>query len=73
MFSDHELLTQPIAFIYFISATEANPLSALDILKRADNLPSMYKEGLYDDTIHAVQNYVFVLNPTGGTKAFQDC
>lgn len=54
MFSDHELLTQPIAFIYFISATEANPLSALDILKRADNLPSMYKEGLYDDTIHAI-------------------
>ncbi len=73
MFSDHELLTQPIAFIYFISATEANPMSALEILKRADNLPSLYKEGLYDDTPHAVQSFVFVLNPTDSSKAFQDC
>lgn len=54
MFADHELINQPIAFIYFISATEANPLQAIDILKRADNLPSMYKEGLYDDSNHAV-------------------
>ena len=54
MFGDHELVNQPIAFIYFISATEANPLQAIDILKRADNLPSMYKEGLYDDSNHAV-------------------
>lgn len=70
MFAEHELLNQPIAFVYFISATEQNPLSALDILKRADNLPSMYKEGLYDDTVHAVQTFIFVLNNTESAKAY---
>lgn len=50
MFADHELLTQPIAFVYFISATEHDPLGTIDILKRADNLPSLYKEGIYDDS-----------------------
>ena len=50
MFADHELFNQPIAFFYMISATEGDPLTVIDILKRADNLPSMYKEGLYDDS-----------------------
>ena len=44
MFGDHELINQPIAFICFISATEPNPIQAIDILMRPDNLPSIYKE-----------------------------
>jgi hypothetical protein len=55
MFGDHELLNQPVAFIYFISANEADPSGSIDILKRGENLPSLYKEGIYDDTPSAVQ------------------
>ena len=50
MFGDHELVNQPIAFVYFICATEHDPLGTIDMLKRAENLPSLYKEGLYDDS-----------------------
>jgi hypothetical protein len=43
-------LQQPIAFIYFISVTEHDPIGTIDIMKRADNMPSLYKEGIYDDS-----------------------
>lgn len=49
-FSDHELLHQPISFIYFISVSENDPIGTIDIMKRADNMPSLYKEGIYDDS-----------------------
>ena len=48
-FTDHDLLQQPIAFFYFIAASELDPLGTIDILKRADHLPGLYKEGIYDD------------------------
>jgi hypothetical protein len=64
MFGDHELINQPIAFIYFISATEHDPLGTIDILRRADNLPSLYKEGIYDDSLQSVLIFVMILNPT---------
>ncbi len=70
MFADHELLTQPVAFIYFISATEPDPLSALEILKRSDNLPSLYKEGIYDDSPQSVQYFLLILNTTDQSKVF---
>jgi hypothetical protein len=50
MFADHELINQPLIFVYFISTTEQDPIGAIDVLKRADNLPSLYKEGIYDDS-----------------------
>jgi hypothetical protein len=72
MFADHELTSQPIAFIYFISAIEHDPLGTIDIMRRADNLPSLYKEGIYDDSNQNVQLYIMILNPTDNQKAFHD-
>ena len=69
-FADHELLDQPVAFIYFISATEADPLGTIDVLKRADNLPGLYKEGTYDDSSQNTQTFILVLNNTSNQKAF---
>jgi len=50
MFADHELTNQPLIFIYFISTTEQDPIGTIDTLRRADNLPTLYKEGIYDDS-----------------------
>lgn len=72
MFADHELLNQPLVFIYFISATEHDPLGTIDILRRADNLPSLYKEGVYDDSNQSVLQFIMILNPTENQKAFHD-
>jgi hypothetical protein len=72
MFNDHELLNQPIAFFYFIMATEHDPLGTIDVLKRADNLPSLYKEGIFDESQQSVQIYILILNPTDNAKIFQD-
>jgi hypothetical protein len=70
MFSDHELIHQPIAFVYFIMANEHDPLGTIDVLKRADNLPSLYKEGIYDDSPQSVLHYVMILNPTDNSKVY---
>jgi hypothetical protein len=53
-------------------ATEHDPLGTIDVLKRADNLPSLYKEGIYDDSSQSVQHYIFILNPSENQKVFQD-
>lgn len=72
MFGDHELLNQPVAFLYFISAQEHDPLGTIDILKRADNLPALYKEGIYDDSNQSVQQFILILNPTNDPKTYFD-
>lgn len=69
-FSDHEVTQQPIAFIYFISATEHDPLGTIDMLKRAENLPALYKEGIYDDSSSSTQTFVLILNPTSNSKTY---
>eukprot|EP00347_Sterkiella_histriomuscorum_P023756 403333495 len=72
-YSDHELIAQPISFIYFVSATEHDPLGTIDIMKRAENMPSLYREGIYDDSNQNVQQFIFILNPTDNPKIYQDC
>jgi len=71
-FIDHDLTYQPVAFIYFISATEHDPLGTIDVLKRAENLPKLYKEGIYDDSIQNTLQFVLILNQTDNEKVFQD-
>lgn len=69
-FSDHELTEQPIAFLYFISGTENDPLASIDTLRKAENLPALYKEGIYDDT--GAQTFILILNPTNNPKLADD-
>ena len=71
-FSDHSLTEQPISFIYFISATEHDPLGTIDLLRRGENLPSLYKEGIYDDSTQNILQFILILNPTDNQKVFQD-
>jgi hypothetical protein len=33
-----------------VSATEHDPLGTIEMLKRGENLPKLYKEGVYDDS-----------------------
>ena len=47
-------------------------MACIDILKRADNLPSLYKEGIYDDSNQTVQQYFLILNPTDNLKVYID-
>ncbi len=41
-------------------------------MKRADHLPSLYKEGIYDDNAQNVMQFVMILNPTENPKVYQD-
>lgn len=63
-------MQQPIAFIYFIVASELDPLGTIDILKRADHLPSLYKDGIYDDNVQNVMQFIMILNPTDNPKVY---
>ena len=42
-------------------------------MKRAENMPSLYREGIYDDSNQNVQQFIFILNPTDNPKIYQDC
>lgn len=46
-FQDHELVEQPVGFIYFIMVDEPDPNRAIDNMRR--EMPSQYKQGLYMD------------------------
>jgi len=35
--------------IYFISASEPDPLGSIDMLKKPDKMPRLYREQVYDD------------------------
>lgn len=56
-FKDHELLDQPVAFLFFVMADEPDPLRSIDKLRQ--KLPSQYISGLYAAD---VAEFVFVLN-----------
>lgn len=71
-YTDHELIEQPIAFVYFISATEPDPLSTIEQMRRGENMPSLYREGIYDDNNQNIQQYILILNPTDNNKVYQD-
>lgn len=47
-------------------------MGTIDILKRADNLPGLYKEGIFDDSNQSVQQFIFILNPTENPKVYFD-
>ena len=42
------------------------------MLKRAENLPNLYKEGIYDDSQQSVISFVLILNPTDNPKTYTD-
>ena len=46
-FKDHELLDQPVGFIYFLMADEPDPLGSIASMRK--NLPYQYKQGIYQD------------------------
>jgi len=71
-FADHELIEQPVCFIYFISATESDPLHSIDNLKRPEKLPRLYKEGVYEDSTNMIISFVFILNPTDNPKLAEE-
>ena len=42
-FGQHELTQQPIAFIYFLSVEDKDPLVAIDRLRTTEMLPKQYR------------------------------
>ena len=71
-FKDHELLDQPVAFFYFVTADEPDPLRSIELMKK--DLPNQYKTNVYQEgTPHNTQEFVFVLNHhAGGSTTFQE-
>jgi len=70
-FKDHELIDQPVAFIYFVMANDPDPLRTIEKFKK--DLPQQYKLQVYNDNRNCVQEFVFVLNlKPGVSPAFQD-
>lgn len=59
-FKEHELLDQPVAFIFFVMADEPDPLRSIDKMRR--DLPSQYKSQVYHDGPHSIQEFVLILN-----------
>jgi hypothetical protein len=41
-------------------------------LRKIDHLPSLFREGIYDDSAANIQTFIFILNPTDNPKIFQD-
>lgn len=70
-FKDHELLDQPVGFIYFVMGNEPDPLASIREMRK--NLPIQYQQGLYQDgTPQSGQEFVMVINPNPGTSIFQE-
>ena len=61
-FAQHELTQQPIAFFYFLSVEDREPLSAIDRLRSTEMLPKQYRSGVYDNSRNTVKQFVFILN-----------
>lgn len=61
-FQEHELTQQPIAFIYFLSVEDKDPLGAIERLRMAEMLPKQYRSGIYDNSSNTVNSFVFILN-----------
>lgn len=70
-FQDHELVEQPVGFIYFIMVDEADPNRAIDNMRR--EMPSQYKQGLYmDGSPQTGQEFLFILNTNPGSAQYQN-
>jgi len=60
-FKDHELIDQPVAFIFFVMADEPDPLRSIEKLRQ--KMRSLYQLGIYaDGAPQNVLEFVFVLN-----------
>lgn len=62
-FKDHELIDQPIGFIFFVMADEPDPLRSIDQMRKELHKTAQYRDGVYaDNAANAVQEFVMVLN-----------
>jgi len=49
-FRDHELLDQPVAFIYFVMADEPDPLRSISTMRNQIHKIVQFREGVYADS-----------------------
>ena len=61
-FMQHELTQQPIAFFYFLSVDDKDPLTAIDGLRAVEMLPRAYRTGVYDNSKATIKQFVMILN-----------
>jgi len=71
-FAQHELTQQPIAFIYFLSVEDKDPLEVIDRLRMTESLPKQYRSGIYDNSKQSVKQFVFILNDSPDERRFQE-
>lgn len=68
----YELTGQPLAHIFFLSVEDNDPLSAIEAMRKPENLPQQYRSGMYEGSKTVVKQFVFILNDTADDRKFQD-
>jgi hypothetical protein len=68
----YELTAQPICFVFFLSVEDNDPLTAIEAMRRPENLPAPYRAGIYDNSKNAIRQFVFILNDSPDDRKYQD-
>jgi len=51
-----------VAFFFFLSVEDKEPLNAIDRMRSTEALPKQYRGGIYDNSKNTIKQFVFILN-----------